>query len=743
MAVHLLGIRHHGPGSARNVASYLKKLQPDIILVEGPPEAEAMLKWAIHPGMKPPVSILAYNTENPRQAAFYPFAEFSAEWQAIYYGLYNNLPVRFIDMPLVHSFALEKSPEDSAENRVTSDNAAQDTPNRDPFSYFAELEGHSDGELWWETHFESRRDDAEIFEAVNEAVSALRASIPEKNDLREKLREAFMRKGIRTAEKEKYQKIAVICGAWHVPALQNMPSQKDDNELMKGLTKVKVEATWVPWTFNRLTLRSGYGAGVLSPGWYNHLWQYPLDDGTRWMSNVAKMLRKKNLDISVAHVIEAVRLANALASLRNISRAGLDELNEATVTVLGFGDDILLRLIQEELIVNDLMGSVPETVPKVPLLIDIEQLQKKFRLQPTSEIKEVKLDLREPNDLAKSTFLHRIALLGINWGHLTQSRSKGTFKEEWQLMWDPSFAIDIIERGIWGNTLEEAATKYMAHEASLTQSASQLVNLLEQTVPADLPGSVEAMITRLDLLTAATSDITELMKSVPGLANIVKYGNVRNTDTAVLKQMLDSMIVRICVGIHLSCINIDIDAARELLDLVVNTDYAIAIVNDEAMLSEWQEALVKIIGSGQSNPLIAGYATRLLKDKGVIEMEEAGKKLSFFMSVTNTPSDAAYWFEGFLKSSGTILLLDDQLWNLMNSWIDSVAEESFTELLPVLRRTFAEFTSAERRKLGEKARGMASGSAVLKVARENIDEERAMKIIPVIQTLLGTSFSKK
>ncbi|NJO68888.1 MAG: hypothetical protein HC830_06010 [Bacteroidetes bacterium] len=256
-------------------------------------------------------------------------------------------------------------------------------------------------------------------------------------------------------------------------------------------------------------------------------------------------------------------------------------------------------------------------------------------------------------------------------------------------------------------------------------------------MPADLPGSVEAMISKLDMLTAATSDITELMKSVPGLANIVRYGNVRNTDTAILKNMLDSMVMRICVGIHLSCINIDNDAAQDLLSLVVNTDYAIAVVNDEELLHEWQQSLFTIHRSSQSNPLIAGYATRLLKDKNMIGPEEAGKQLSYFMSVTNAPADAAYWFEGFLKSSGTVLLLDDNLWSLMNNWVHSVPEESFMELLPVLRRTFAEFTPAERRKLGEKAKGTSSGFTTLKISEENMDEERAVKVIPVLLKLLG------
>lgn len=738
MAVHILGIRHHGPGSARNVASFLKKLQPDIVLVEGPPEAETQLQWVIHKEMKPPVALLAYNSENPKQAVFYPFAEFSAEWQALYYGTYNNIPVRFFDMPLTHSFALDLERQQGEINQteeIKETEPSYDT--RDPFSYFAEIEGYNDGELWWEMHFESSVIDAEIFDAVREAVTALREILPQKNNKREKLREAFMRKGIRAAEKEMYSKIAVVCGAWHVPSLIHMPPLKEDNELLKGLLKSKVETTWIPWTFNRLTYRSGYGAGVLSPGWYDHLWHYPKDDGIRWMSKVAKLLRKKDMDISVAHVIESVRLANALAAIRNFSRAGLDEFNEAIVTVFGFGDDILLRLIHEELIVSDKMGTVPDTVPKVPLLIDIEKYLKKFRIQALNEIKELKLDLREPNDLAKSTFLHRIALLEVNWGSLVSSRSKGTFKEIWQLMWEPEHSIQIIEKGVWGNTLEEAATNYLSHLASGAGSASELVGLLEKSVPTDLPGSIKTMVSKLDTLTAATSDITELMKSVPGLANIVRYGNVRNTDLNALKGMLDSMVARICIGIHLACMNIDIDSAQDMLDMVIKTDYAISVVNDEELIRVWQEALFKIQSSNQTNPLIAGYSTRLLTDKKIIGYTEAEKQLSFYMSVSNSPSDAAYWFEGFLKSSGTILLLDDQLWNLMNNWVESVDEGNFTELLPVLRRTFAEFTQAERRKIGEKAKGTLAGSKRIAVDNENFNFERASKVIPVMEMLLG------
>src|SRR5690242_3710270 len=103
----LLGIRHHGPGSARSLVGALEALQPDIILLEGPPDAgDDLLRLAADEQMKPPVALLIYVPDEPKRAVYFPFAEFSPEWQAIQYGLHHNIPVRFIDLPQAHWLAL-------------------------------------------------------------------------------------------------------------------------------------------------------------------------------------------------------------------------------------------------------------------------------------------------------------------------------------------------------------------------------------------------------------------------------------------------------------------------------------------------------------------------------------------------------------------------------------------------------------------------------------------------------------
>jgi hypothetical protein len=98
MAVHLFGIRHHGPGSARSLVQALRELRPEVVLIEGPPDAEGVLPLVEHAQMRPPVAILIYVPDAPAQAVYYPFAEFSPEWQALRYALAENIPVRLIDL---------------------------------------------------------------------------------------------------------------------------------------------------------------------------------------------------------------------------------------------------------------------------------------------------------------------------------------------------------------------------------------------------------------------------------------------------------------------------------------------------------------------------------------------------------------------------------------------------------------------------------------------------------------------
>jgi hypothetical protein len=275
--VHLLGIRHHGPGSAALVRQALDQLDPMCVLIEGPPEGNELIRFVAAQGMKPPVALLVHGVEDMNAALFMPFAEFSPEWQAMRWALERGRAVSFCDWPAGISLALSKAKTEETESKaIASTSVVERDP--DPLDLMAEAAGYGDGEAFWNALIEQyggRRGDAlALFSAIEEAMTEARLyeNLNEQAERKQMLREAFMRTRLRESMKEYSGPIAVVCGAWHVSALRQSVSATADKAVLKALPRLKVQATWVPWTDSRLSVLSGYGAGVISPGWYRHLW---------------------------------------------------------------------------------------------------------------------------------------------------------------------------------------------------------------------------------------------------------------------------------------------------------------------------------------------------------------------------------------------------------------------------------------------------------------------------------------
>ena len=180
----VLGVRHHGPGSARAVRAALAALDPDVILIEGPPEANEITK---HVGaLIPPVAMLAHAPDKPGRAAFWPFAEFSPEWQALVHAAKTGRPVRFIDLPAAVTLAARRGqPEEEQDGEPDTDEPDEE-PERppvaaDPLAWLSEAAGHDDPERWWEDVVEHRLggDPLELFDAIKEAMTELRAAAAE------------------------------------------------------------------------------------------------------------------------------------------------------------------------------------------------------------------------------------------------------------------------------------------------------------------------------------------------------------------------------------------------------------------------------------------------------------------------------------------------------------------------------------------------------------------------------------
>ncbi|MFF2656903.1 DUF5682 family protein [Kitasatospora sp. NPDC058032] len=752
--VTLLGVRHHGPGSARSVAAALEQLRPDAVLVEGPPEADPILALAAEKDMVPPVALLAHAADDPARAAFWPYAEFSPEWVAIRYATGRGLPLRFIDLPAGYTFADAGEAEEPAGDGGDEEDA--DLP-RDPIARLAEAAGHDDPERWWEDVVEHRRpgDDEDAlapFAAVAEAMTALREDGAAGR--RDERREAYMRQQIRAARRAGHRRIAVVCGAFHVPALAAMPTVAHDRALLAELPrKVRTEITWVPWTHRRLSQLTGYGAGIVSPGWYHHLHRTDGDPLPGWLTRAADLLRAEDHPVSSAHVIEAVRLARTLAVVRGRPLAGLTETLDAVRAVMCDGSDVALALVQDRLVIGDALGEVPEAAPAVPLQRDLARLQRTLRLKPDPAPRELDLDLRKDTDAARSRLLHRLRLLGVDWGVPVRSSvaSTGTFRESWRLCWQPEFAVRIAEAAQWGTTVERAAVGKAVGTARAAVELAELTGLVETCLVAGLAEALPVVMRVLADCAALDTDVAHLAGALPALVRALRYGDVRGTDHGALGEVAAGLADRICVGLPPACTGLDAAGAAVMRGHLDEVHGAIGLLDQAdgpaaGLADRWAGTLRALArrepsgGPATGVPgLLRGRAVRLLLDDGRLDSAEAGRRLGLVLSAANSPADAAGWIEGFLTGGGALLLHDPRLLGLLDGWLTGVPAEVFTDVLPLLRRTFATLEAGVRHTVGGRvaAGPLGSGSAEPAGEEAALDRARAEAALPVVALLLG------
>jgi hypothetical protein len=567
------------------------------------------------------------------------------------------------------------------------------------------------------------------FAAVAEAIAAVRQGTTP--SLRETRREAHMRRAIRAAVTQ-HDTVAVVCGAWHVPALDvGEHPAKVDAATLRGLPKTKVAVSWVPWTHERLARATGYGAGVQSPGWYDHVFRHPGPAGVaRFFVDAAHVLRAADLQASPDHLIAATRMADTLAVMRHRPRPGLAEVLDAADAVMGG-----LPLVERRLVVGEAIGSVPEGAPQVPLARDLGVRQRAARLKPQAGEHVIELDLRTPNGLRRSHLLHQLTALGVPWGSLEEGRgSSGTFRETWRLHWRPEWSVRIIEVAGSGTTVASAATNRLVERAAQAAGLVDAASALDLALLASLPDAIEPIVRLLSARAANDPDVAQLMAALGPLAHARRYGDVRSTQATSIEGVFDGLVVRVLAGLLPACASLDDDAAAQMIEHISGVQQALALVDHPARRRAYPE-LLEQLSERAGHGRVHGRATRVLHDSGFWSSAQVEARLGRALSPGTPPPVGAAFVEGFLAGSGTVLVHDADLRAVVDRWLSSLTPQAFDETIPLLRRTFGAFESAERRQLGVLVAGGARPLAA--TFGHGVDPARLQAAMLTVRHMLG------
>jgi hypothetical protein len=297
----------------------------------------------------------------------------------------------------------------------------------------------------------------------------------------------------------------------------------------------------------------------------------------------------------------------------------------------------------------------------------------------------------------------------------------------------------VIDAARWGNTVEHAAEARLQSDAMAANQLPALTELLHVAVMSALPRAIESLLHRIRDASAGATDVRRLLDALPPLAQVARYGDVRDTDREQVLPVIDAIFERAVVGLPQACASLDDQAAATMVASIGQGHASVVLLDRADQRSSWRNALRGLTTREGVHGLVRGWCCRLLLEEGVLDSAELGRLARLSLSAANPPSEAANWVEGVTRGSGLALLQQDQLWLALDAWLRDLDDDLFTAALPFLRRAFSGFSAPERRVMGEKVRdhGSERRSSPGVDRGVELDVERANLVLPVLSHILG------
>jgi hypothetical protein len=714
----IFAVRHLSPAAAHHLHAILDELKPTAVLVEGPSDATEQIKHLVHKETRPPLALLAYTRERPVRSILYPLAAYSPEWVALTWAARNKKEARFIDLPASvflewHRATSEKKADDSAPGTKTSEDTQAYL--NDPYEAIALLCGDPDHETWWERHFEHTTDPASYIQQIHEFGRGLRDLKQLTQNDENLIREAYMRRCIRRVLEDGHSpdKTLVVCGAFHAPVLTSELPAMSDAEVKK-LPRVDASITLMPYSYYRLSSQSGYGAGNHAPAYFQRLYE-ELRDGqpdrltARFLSELCHSMRRAGQIRSAAEVIEAVRLAGSLAALADSPAPCLRDLRDAAVTCLGRGEREAILPHLREVEIGTQVGKLPRGISRTSIQDDFYLQLEELNLEKyqTDKTQDLTLDLRENRfvkgeaaafrDLNRSTFLHRLGVLGIQFGAQQPSdQAQATWKEVWKLRWTPESEIQLVEGSLLGDTVEMAAAVRLAQQLQDCDAIDTAAAIVQQAAECQLADALAIARQRLQALAVEATGFVHLAGAVHSLAEVIRYGSVRRIDPEPLKPLMTQLFLRATLWVCDACL-CDEPTAREKVKPAILQLHDVTREHSELVDSNrWNHELDLIARTDSLNAYLSGFVMSLILPR--VEEDTLACEVSRRLSPGIPPDVGAAWFEGLVQYNPEALFSRLGLWRQLDAYVIALDEDSFRKALVPLRRAFSDFSPGQLRR---------------------------------------------
>ncbi|HEY3321628.1 MAG TPA: DUF5682 family protein [Planctomycetota bacterium] len=704
-------VRHHSPAAARLVQQLILDMKPAAVLIEGPSDFNPQFQ-ELYLGHTLPIAIYSFVrvNEDQRRGAYYPFCEYSPEWQALLAARKVKAHVEFIDLPWS---------ELAAEEEVTNRYADAELRRSKYVATLCRELGVDDFDALWDELFEIERLTLPVYlQRCHSYCFHSRQldgdAIPQ-SDLK---REAFMAQQIRRVMDSCSGQVLIVTGGYHSSGLLELEQTPPHPGLAslarpsRGEGEAGIALT--PYSYSRLDGLTGYNAGMPGPGFYHCVWNDRQSGGPfrhrKLLGEVVSALRKKEQIVSSADLIGVETTAQALAALRSHAeiwrRDLVDGLKSAVLkdeVALGCSHPLLDAIL--DVFRGDQRGRLAKGTSLPPLVADLKARLAEHKLEPQDARREIELDLDKPADAEKSRVLHQLRLLGIAGFNRTGGTDLHTREdlssivERWDVAWSPEFDSSTIEAARYGASLDTAAEAVLAERIkAIARDSGAAAGVLLDAALAGLAAHAHDVYSRLDALLRADSDFLNVVVALRHLLYLYKYDRVLKT--AGLNQ-LESLIHRNwqrslalfeslgqITGKDLPVLNA-IKALVETYEVCGGIQSSGADVFDK---NEMTDVFTRVSADKNQSPAIRGAATGALWVLGCADPQRVLSEMKLFAD----PARLGDYLSGVFCIAREPAQRHVGLLTAVDELLMGYNDDQYLIALPALRLAFTYFTPREK-----------------------------------------------
>lgn len=797
-------VRHHSPACAYGVLTLIETVSPDYVLIEGPDSFDPLITGLLDPETLPPVAIMGQTQRKPvlrnesensdavTYSAYFPFCEYSPEWQALQVGHKKQAKLHFIDLPWAAQVDIDSNAEEQNQSLQKERYLAHSLF----ISQLAKKCGCRDHDELWEHLFELR-----ALEALSDWQSLFQDTFiwcalarldyePQVLEAEGSLaREAHMQAHIQMIkQREPNAKIVVVTGGFHTLALIEGLATVQGHGFTLSPTQQKLfkqkqqfqqqDNAWlIRYSYDRLDALNGYASGMPSPAFYQQVWRSLLEQqqenlpfkptqhyrhqlGVKFLSEVAHVLREKQFDPAPGYL--SVKLAAEQSQRLAVFRGHLgpsrydllDGLQSAFIK--GSLDESQEELWQEikTCFSGYRLGQIPKGTITPPLVAETYETAKAYRFKLDDTLtKTSRLDVyRHPQHRLRSRFLHLLAFLDIHFANrlngpdfLTGSQMDLLF-EEWRYAWTPNVEGELIALSEQGTRLQAIAlNKLLKMEKQLEQdglnrSSQNAVTLLIQAATIGLGKQLPALFALLDRYIQQDNQLGSLVACGHKLIHLWRGRQLFDIqDGFSIDERLHRVIQQAFYCLE-QLTHGDEQQQEQSFDVLMSCRELMMFMPEINTSSdyggEFYQQLNRLEGKLEQTPLLKGAVDALRYLGGRLDETLLTQKVKCSFSTGSDPEIAIGYFIGLMRAAPELVIRMPLLVDSLNQLLAQWDEQRFIQVLPDLRFAFSQLTPKQNAQMANYvAQELAITAQELTLHQTTFSEKQLLDALKIEQKL--------